>query len=229
MEKIKGYTEEEIRAFVAFMEEGKKAGKSLSELFAEYGGAHGRAKGSVRNFYYELLALAEKDAAVRKRYLADSALKAETIREFGETEARDMMKKILRAGQSGQSVRAAIRDLAGGDEKLALRYQNKYRNMLFGDRQKVSEIAAEIERETGRPCTPYARRERGEDGAMERLKAEIDNLARRLSLYLRRENEQLRDRVSKLESENLRLKMAARGESGLPALFLEDVRKKHLN
>ena len=229
MEKIKGYTEEEIRAFVAFMEKGKREGKNLSELFREYGAAHGRAKGSVRNFYYELLALAEKNAEVRDRYLNASELKAESIREFDPSEAREMMKAVLRAKQSGRSVRAAIRALAGGDEKLALRYQNKYRNMLFGDRELVSEIAAEVERETGRPCAPYARKETGRDELLERLKSEIDGLARRLSAGLRRENEALRDRVSRLESENLRLKMAGRGEGGTPVLFLEDVRKKHLN
>ena len=55
MNKINGYTEEEAKRLVDYVSTGKKSGKSLSGLFASYAKKTGRAKGSVRNYYYALL------------------------------------------------------------------------------------------------------------------------------------------------------------------------------
>lgn len=55
MNKINGYTEEEARSFVQYMYAGRRAGRTLSSLFEGYAAKSGRAKGSVRNYYYALL------------------------------------------------------------------------------------------------------------------------------------------------------------------------------
>ena len=55
MNKINGYTEEEAKNLVEFIKAGKQKGKTLTYLFATYGLEHGRAKGSVRNYYYALI------------------------------------------------------------------------------------------------------------------------------------------------------------------------------
>ena len=55
MHKINGYTEEEARTLVKYITEGKRKGKTLTYLFETYGLQYGRAKGSVRNYYYELM------------------------------------------------------------------------------------------------------------------------------------------------------------------------------
>ena len=55
MNKINGYTEEEAKNLVDYIKEGKRKGKTLTYLFASYGLEHGRAKGSVRNYYYALM------------------------------------------------------------------------------------------------------------------------------------------------------------------------------
>ena len=55
MQKINGYTEDEARELIDFVENGKRAGKTLTALFAAFGESHGRAKGSVRNYYYALM------------------------------------------------------------------------------------------------------------------------------------------------------------------------------
>ena len=55
MHKINGYTEEEAKSLVEYIWAGKRAGKTLSALFSSYGQKSGRAKGSVRNYYYSLM------------------------------------------------------------------------------------------------------------------------------------------------------------------------------
>ena len=55
MNKINGYTEEEAKRLVEYVSDGKREGKTLSGLFASYAQKTGRAKGSVRNYYYALL------------------------------------------------------------------------------------------------------------------------------------------------------------------------------
>ena len=49
MEKINGYARSEAEELVGYIAEGRRAGKTLTALFAGYGRAHGRAGGSVRN------------------------------------------------------------------------------------------------------------------------------------------------------------------------------------
>ena len=55
MSKINGYTEEEAKDLVEYIKAGKTKGKTLTYLFETYGLTHGRAKGSVRNYYYTLM------------------------------------------------------------------------------------------------------------------------------------------------------------------------------
>ena len=81
MNKINGYTEEEARNLVEYISSGKREGKTLSGLFASYAQKTGRAKGSVRNYYYSLLR-STGDDRVRK-LLKGKALKAEKTGRFG--------------------------------------------------------------------------------------------------------------------------------------------------
>lgn len=55
MNKISGFTEEEAKSFVNYVNEGLSAGNTLSNIFASYAKLTGRAKGSVINYYYLLL------------------------------------------------------------------------------------------------------------------------------------------------------------------------------
>ena len=228
MEKENVQQQEKIRALIAFIAEGKRQGKTLSRLFEEYAARTGKAKGSVRNDYYAVLAEGQKNAGFYKDYLEGSDLRAEKIQEFSEAQTDSLIRDILTACQDGKSVRAAIRDLSGGDEKIALRYQNKYRNVLTHGREKMLCLAKEVEGQTGKPCRPYGKRDVHAE-VQERLRAEIDGLVRRISLRIKQENRELKERVGRLESENLRLKMALRGESATPMLFLDDVRNNRLH
>ena len=198
MNKINGYTEEEAKSLVEYIWEGKQAGKTLTYLFAAYGAAHGRAKGSVRNYYYALMKNRGKDERVVK-LLDGKQLSVEQIREFTEEETDRVLRSILAEKSKGVSVRRAICNIAKGDDKLMLRLQNKYRNVLKKQPGRVEAIAAEMGLETGEKSL-----------LQRRLETEINALYDRLTRSLREENSRLSDENARLKNENEALRRRAR-------------------
>ena len=198
MNKINGYTEEEAKSLVEYIWEGKQAGKTLTYLFAAYGAAHGRAKGSVRNYYYALMKNRGKDERVVK-LLDGKQLSVEQIREFTEEETDRVLRSILAEKSKGVSVRRAICNIAKGDDKLMLRLQNKYRNVLKKQPGRVEAIAAEMGLETGEKSL-----------LQRRLETEINALYDRLTRSLREENSRLSDENARLKKENEALRRCAR-------------------
>ena len=100
-----------------------------------------------------------------------------------------MLRLIFRERAKGCSVRRAIMNAAGGDEKKMLRMQNKYRNLLKKQPERLEKAA----KEAGVPA--------GSEFLQRRLEQEIDALYRRIAGELRRENEALRSELVKLRSE----------------------------
>ena len=213
MNKINGYTEEEARGLVEYIKAGKQKGKTLTYLFETYGLKHGRAKGSVRNYYYALMKNERGDERI-VQLLDGSALSVEKIREFTEEEATEALKSILLEKSKGVSVRRAIFNLANGDDKLMLRLQNKYRNTLKKQPEKLAQIAKDL----GFSEELYAagKRSKGADGRSarlpdkdflrRRLENEINALYDRLAQALKTENERLRAENARLKAENEQLK-----------------------
>lgn len=142
-DKINGYTEEEAKTLVEYIWKGKKSGKTLTSLFASYGEKHGRARGSVRNYYYALMRSAGSDERVMK-LLDGKELTVEKIREFTEEETDAALKSILAEKSKGVSVRRAIMNVTGADTKLGLRLQNKYRNVLKKQPEKIERAEREL-------------------------------------------------------------------------------------
>ena len=204
MNKINGYTEEEAKNLVEYIKEGKRKGKTLTYLFATYGLEHGRAKGSVRNYYYALMKNEKQDDRIVK-LLDGSSLSVEKIKEFSPEETDDVLRSILKEKSKGISVRKAIFNLSGGDDKLMLRLQNKYRNMLKKQPEKIAEVAKEMGfDEEAQRLTSAKNREKAlpdRDFLRRRLESEINALYDRLAQGLKEENERLR-------TENARLKAA---------------------
>ncbi len=192
MNKINGYTEEEAKSLVEYISAGKRGGQTLSELFAGYAQKTGRAKGSVRNYYYALLR-STGDARV-KQMLRGKDLKAEKIVPFSEEETDKILRQILEQKQRGISVRRAVLNLSGGDDKLMLRYQNKYRNVLTKQPERLQKIM----RECGM---------NDNDAARARLEEEINGLYDRLAESLKEENAKLTKIVKRLTDENALLRL----------------------
>ena len=137
MNKINGYTEEEAKRLVEYIKDGKRGGKTLTKLFASYGAENGRARGSVRNYYYALMKNSKGDERIVK-LLDGSSLRVEEIREFTAEETDQALRSILQEKSKGLSVRRAISNLSQGDDKLMLRLQNKYRNTLKKEPMKTT-------------------------------------------------------------------------------------------
>ena len=215
MNKINGYTEEEAKNLVEYIKEGKRRGKTLTYLFESYGLQRGRAKGSVRNYYYALMKNEKRDERIT-RLLEGSALTVEKIREFSKEETDEALRSILAEKSKGMSVRRAIYNLAGGDDKLMLRLQNKYRNTLKKDPRRIAELAEtmgldeEAEALRRRMQTPQKNRQTApslpdKDFLQRRLENEINALYDRLAKALKSENERLRHENELLKAENKRL------------------------
>ncbi len=210
IQKINGYTEDEAKNLVEFIKEGKSKGKTLTYLFESYGMQRGRAKGSVRNYYYALMKNEKQDERI-VRLLDGSSLSVEKIREFTEEETDEALRSILQEKSKGFSVRRAIYNLSGGDDKLMLRLQNKYRNMLKKNPDRIAAIAAELglEEEAER-AKRRARMGRNENipytmpdrmFLQRRLENEINALYDRLAKTLKEENERLREENARLKEE----------------------------
>lgn len=212
MNKINGYTEEEAKSLIDYIKEGKRKGKTLTWLFESYGLQRGRAKGSVRNYYYTLMKNEKKDERIVK-LLDGSRLSVEKIKEFTKEETDEVLRNILTEKSKGFSVRRAIYNLASGDDKLMLRLQNKYRNTLKKEPQRIAALAADmgISEETafsGRrggvlndtavsiSAGAGVREKRthavDKDFLRRRLENEINALYDRLAQALKTENERLR-------------------------------------
>ena len=211
MNKINGYTEEEAKTLIDYIKEGKSKGKTLTYLFESYGLERGRAKGSVRNYYYALMKNEKKDERIVK-LLDGSFLTVEKIKEFTEEETTEALKSILLEKSKGLSVRRAIYNLANGDDKLMLRLQNKYRNTLKKSPERIEKLAVEMGlSEEAKRVQKYTRMgvERVEKGVnvadkaflRRRLENEINALYDRLAKTLKEENERLREENARLKEE----------------------------
>ena len=214
MNKINGYTEEEAKSLVEYIKAGKNKGKTLTYLFEAYGLERGRAKGSVRNYYYALMKNEKQDERIVK-LLDGSSLTVEKIREFTQEETDKTLRSILAEKSKGLSVRRAIFNLSAGDDKLMLRLQNKYRNTLKKEPSKIANLAREMglieeaerleNREKSTVQTP-TRPRADTDFLQRRLENEINALYDRLAKSLKAENERLRVENAKLKEANKRFR-----------------------
>ncbi len=211
MMKINGYTEEEAKSLVEYIKAGKSKGKTLTYLFEAYGLERGRAKGSVRNYYYALMKNEKNDERI-VQLLDGSSLSVEKIKEFTDEETEKTLKSILLEKSKGVSVRRAILELAKGDDKLMLRLQNKYRNTLKKEPQRLVELAQKMGlNEEAQRIQAHANGENKRvskekpilqrDFLRRRLENEINALYDRLAQALKAENERLREENRKLKEE----------------------------
>ena len=86
MTKINGYTEEEAKSLVEYIKEGRAKGKTLTYLFETYGLQNGRAKGSVRNYYYALMKNTKGDERIVK--LLDGKQLSDAVTKYQRRDAR---------------------------------------------------------------------------------------------------------------------------------------------
>ncbi len=191
MNKINGYTKEEAQSLVKYVCDGKGQGKTLTRIFDEYARRTGRARGSVRNYYYTLLK--SRDNGDVKEILSGTHLKAEKVTPFTEEETDKILKAILTQKSKGVSVRRATLNLADGDDRLMLRYQNKYRNVLSKQPERIERLM----RECGLDYSPEGQAD---------IEEKINSLYDKITASLKEENKRLTAVIKRLVDENYLLK-----------------------
>lgn len=154
------WTVEQTRELFALCAKARKNGESLSDAFATVAEHTSRSVNSVRNYYYAQAKTFELVPEVADKLgIATSEIKRERFVPFTEAEVRTLIEHVLISKGRGISVRRAINELAGGDPKTALRYQNKYRSALRARRKLVESVVSDLASRHMPYVDPYARSE----------------------------------------------------------------------
>jgi len=114
-----GWSESENQLLWETADAAQQQGLPLKAVFEQIARQTGRRPNSIRNYYY---------AQVRTR--EDGANHTARFVPFTQPEVDWLMEQVLIARAEGQSVRACLQKLSGGDHSLMLRYQNKYRAVI---------------------------------------------------------------------------------------------------
>ncbi|HIU46782.1 MAG TPA: hypothetical protein IAC59_05950 [Candidatus Fimadaptatus faecigallinarum] len=149
-----GWSEAETAALMERARQAREQGRPLREVFEATAQSTGRRPNSIRNFYYAQ----NRDGERRARFTP-----------FDAGEAEQLTEQILTARASGESVRACVTRLSGGDQRLMLRYQNKYRAMLRSRPDVVERVLERLRAQGLTPPSPYTTA-RPVDAALERVR-----------------------------------------------------------
>lgn len=156
---MKGFTKNEKRMLEEFVCSAKKSGEPLTGAFKKCALKTGRAGGSVRNYYYRVVA--KQNSGL---YPVRSAVK------FTRREEVELLRAILAARVKFGSTRSAILHLANGNKKLALRYQNKFSSLLNKQRAMVMREMLIQKQKSGECFNPYRARALREKAAKARAR-----------------------------------------------------------
>lgn len=206
MEKIYGYKRKDIIGLAEFLHQ--RGNASLTETFEKYAVLHGKAKGTVRNLYYALAKRSNEDKEFCDAYLGGNPIKVGKITEFDYNEERDLIKNILLLKTQTKSVRGAIMKLANGDGKIALRYQNKFRNAIKNKPELITQIVNQLKADGKKIDLDFNENKEQSivsDLQFNRLKCEINAMINRIALKEKKENQLLKERIAILERENSKL------------------------
>ncbi len=167
-----GWSMQEKEELMEAVRAAGETGASLRSVFEETGKRLGRKPNSVRNYYYLQLRDAQ-DTPLRR---------AEPFVMFTEGEAADLVRQVILAKSQGQSVRACVMAMAGGNKASMLRYQNKYRAILKKRPDMIQSICDALEAEGVQCVNPLKDKVRSMERktdektlqALDRLKVQAD-------------------------------------------------------
>lgn len=216
MSKIYGYKDSDATKFLEYLKNNKT--KSLTQIFEGFAKQQNKAKGTIRNLYYAIAKKSAEDEKFCMDYLDGKALSVNKITEFTDSEEKDLLKKVLIGRSQGRSVRSVINDLANGDMKTALRYQNKFRTLVKGNPTLISSVTNEIRKEVGFEFSPAPKKvykEKFSNVQYQKLKDGIDALIEKLTLNLKKELEYYKEKLKRTEDENYKLKAILYGEKNV--------------
>ena len=145
--KILGWMPRDVKSLFSFLQ--VNSGNSLINNITLWANKNLKQPFSVRNYFYKLLRGAKEDDSLNERLLGLGI----RIENFSQDNKQNKTKQLLWAVldySQKQSVFSACNSLAKGNRKLALKYQNKYRNTLSNHPEIVEEVLQEM-RQKGIP------------------------------------------------------------------------------
>ena len=125
-----GWSQKENKLLAEAVAQARSARLPLRTVFENVALQTGRQPNSVRNYYYTQMRGGGRDAPA--------------FVPFSEEESLGLLRAILSAQASGESVRSCTLALAEGDTKRMLRYQNKYRSLLKNKPQLIARVRTEL-------------------------------------------------------------------------------------
>jgi len=155
----KSWTLENTKLLFETVKAAKESDNKLNTAFIDVAKVVGKSINSVRNYYYSQSRLLEILPQMAKSLGIDSVShKRKDFEPFGQKEVHQLMEYVLTERGRGISVRAAINEYSNGDNKLALRYQNKYRSTVLRHKSLVYKILDSLQ-SRGIACRdPYTNR-----------------------------------------------------------------------
>lgn len=181
--------------------------KSVSSVFSDMASKYGYAVGSVRNHYYKVVKNTEKGCELYKKLGLSDRLKPAFILEFTKSEERELLYLIAKGIASGNSVRKTLLEISNGNEKLALRYQNKFRNLVKQNSPFIKEVTDKVEKETGIKVTFQTYKKSVEQKLIE---SKINQMLDQILRGVTEKNRQLKFENEALEKENSLLRKVVR-------------------
>ncbi len=183
---MRGFNENQKNELFQLAKNAKSQGLTLCDVFEKIAKKYGKAPGSVRNFYYK--SVSEGNAL---------DLKAKRLKRFSEIEENNLISAVISERKNGESLRSALIKIAGGDKTLAMRYQNKFANLIKKQRSKIMrEVILQRER-FGKSFNPYAYK--NNCAKVQKLKREIDELINTINQKCTLESKQLKQKIIEYE------------------------------
>lgn len=204
MEKLYGYKLEEVIGLKEYL---KKHGRAnLTNAFSEYAKLSGKAQGTVRNLYYAMAKKTREDKQFCIEHFNGKPIRVNSIVEFEEQEEKRLITEIVRANLNGCSVRSTVLKLSSGDAKLALRYQNKYRNAIKRKPELIEQVKNQLKVENLSGKEEKNIKKEDKSQAFINAKSKINAVIDEQFMKVARENLALKEKNFFLEKELLRLK-----------------------
>ena len=200
---MKNFNELKTKELINSVKTAKDKGESLVKTFFEFSKKYGYSQGSVRNHYYKVVKTTPKSGDVYSKLGLSDSLKPAFIKEFTRAEEKDLLYQIAKGIVNGKSVRKTVYELSNQSDKLALRYQNKFRNLVKNNSPLLSEVSNIIELETG---VKVSFKKSGKTEKYLKLESEINKMLERLIKDISDENRRLKRDATKLKNENDKLK-----------------------
>ncbi len=139
-----GWSQSETELLLSEVRKAESEGSPLKTVFDKVAMITGRKPNSIRNYYY-----------MKIRQSQELDIKISSFIPFTQQEVKDLMIHTLTRQYAGKSVRSIMLEMAGGDKKNMLRYQNKYRSTIKNSPEYVNAIIEEL-KEQNIPCyNPY--------------------------------------------------------------------------